>query len=118
MKKTSDKISVEKKSEDNDAARTNASPTVTRKRSNTVSRAPPSSTTPPSHLPCVVCGKLQHTETREKFRICESGHANRFIEAAIYFQDEICTRIADLEEDSRVWYVMIFTTTNAAWKHI
>ena len=104
MKETLDKISMEKRSEDNDAARTNSSPTVIRTRSNTVSRAPPSSTIPPSHLPCVVCGKLQHNGTREKFRIC--ARANRFIEAAIYFEDEIYTRTADLEEDSRVcvWY--------------
>ena len=70
-----------------------------RTRSNTVSRAPPSSTIPPSHLPNH--GKLQHNGTREKFS--ESARANRFIEAAIYFQDEIYTRIADLEEDSRVF---------------
>ena len=94
---------MEKKSEDNDAARTNSSPAVIQTRSNTVSRDQPSSTIRPSHLPCVVCGKLQHNGTREKFRICESARANRFIEAAIYFQDEIFTRRADLEEDSRVF---------------
>ena len=82
---------------DNDASRTNSSPTVIRTRSNTVSRVPP------SHLPSVVCGKLQHNGTREKFRVSESARANRFIEAAICFQDEIYTRIADLEEDLRVF---------------
>ena len=102
--KTLDKISVEKKSESNDAARTKSSLTAIRTRSNTVFRAPPSSTIPPSHLPCVVCGKLQHNGTREKFRICKSARANRFIETVFfYFQDEIYTRIADLEEDSRVF---------------
>ena len=90
MKKTPDKISVEKKSED-------------RTRSNTVSRVPPFGTIPPSHLPCVVCGKLQHNGTREKIRICESARANRFIEEAIYFQVDTYTRTADLEEDSRVF---------------
>ena len=82
MKKT-DKISVKKKSEDNDAARTNSSLTIIRTRSNTLSRAQPCSTISPSHRPCNFCGKLQHNGTREKFRICESARANRFIEAAV-----------------------------------
>ena len=58
---------------------------------------PPSSAIPHSHLPFVVCGKLQHNGTREKFRICESARANRFIEEAIYFQVETYTRTADLD---------------------
>ena len=32
---------------------------------------------------CVVCGKTQINEIREKFRFCEVPHAKKFLKAAI-----------------------------------
>ena len=52
---------------------------------------------------CVICGKTQHNGIREKFRICEAPRANKFLQAAIYLQDEVFTKNADLEEGSSVF---------------
>ena len=49
-----------------------------------------------------MCGKIQN-ETLEKFRICEPSRASKLLKAAIYLQDEVFTKIADLEEESHVF---------------
>ena len=62
---------------------------------------------PPLHVhkqKCIICCKTQlKGGIREKFRICESPRAKRFLEAAIYLQDQLYTRVADLEVDSQVF---------------
>ena len=52
---------------------------------------------------CIICWKTQHGNTRDKCRISESPRANVFLAAALYFQDAIYTRIADLQDDLRVF---------------
>lgn len=52
---------------------------------------------------CVVCGHKKHAGVREKYRICESKRALIFLEAAMYFQDEVYTRTCDLEDESSVF---------------
>ena len=52
---------------------------------------------------CIICEKTQHGNTRDKCRISETPRANAFLAAAMYFQDDIYTRVADLENDKSVF---------------
>ena len=45
----------------------------------------------------------QDNRMREKFRICAAYHASKVLQAAIYLQDEVFTKLADLEKESRVF---------------
>ncbi|KAH3892082.1 hypothetical protein DPMN_016194 [Dreissena polymorpha] len=56
---------------------------------------PPSCPKDPRTLLCVICGNVEHKRNRDKYRICEYGSAEKFVNAAIYFQDEVFTRVAD-----------------------
>ena len=38
-------------------------------------------------------------EISKIFRICEASRASKFLKAAIYLQDEVFTKIADLEKE-------------------
>ena len=44
-------------------------------------------------------GKIQNNGILEKLRICEPSCAIKFLKAANYLQDEVFTKIADLEEE-------------------
>ena len=52
---------------------------------------------------CIMYGKIQNNGILEKFRICESSCAIKFLKAANYLQDEVFTKIADLEEERCVF---------------
>ena len=56
---------------------------------------PPSCPKDPRTLICVICGNVEHKRNRDKYRICEYGSAEKFVNAAIHFQDEVFTRVAD-----------------------
>ncbi|KAH3850765.1 hypothetical protein DPMN_093238 [Dreissena polymorpha] len=56
---------------------------------------PPSCPKDPRTLICVICGNVEHKRNRDKYRICEYGSAEKFVNAAIYFQDEVFTRVED-----------------------
>ena len=47
---------------------------------------------------CVICGCKKHKGKYEKFRICEADRAKTFLSAALFFQDQVYTRICDLED--------------------
>ena len=47
--------------------------------------------------------KIQNNGILEKFRICEPSRASKFLKAANYLQDEVFTKIADSEEERRVF---------------
>ena len=49
-----------------------------------------------------MCSKIEN-EILEKFRICEPSRACKLLKEAIYLQDEVFTKIADLEKESRVF---------------
>ena len=51
----------------------------------------------------MICSKTQTNGIREKFRICEASSESKFLQAAIYLQDEVFTKIADLEKESCVF---------------
>ena len=73
-------------------------------RSSLSARQPPSTTLHVPKQKCIICCKTQlKGGIREKFRICEIPRAKRFLEAAIYLQDQLYTRVADLEVDSQVF---------------
>ena len=48
---------------------------------------------------CLICFKTQVGAIRDKYRICESPRAKRFLEATIHFQDELYRRVADLKAE-------------------
>ena len=77
-------------------------------RSSDTPRSGPSSEKRPERLRCVVCNKGQNKSNSEKFRLCECPRAKLFLDAATYFQDEIYTRIADVEDVSRVFGADLF----------
>ncbi|KAG8173412.1 hypothetical protein JTE90_021678 [Oedothorax gibbosus] len=72
-------------------------------RSSVVPRETPSSIFPQTHIRCIVCGLKSNHGIREKFRISESERAKHFLSATIYFQDDVYTRVADLESDTQVF---------------
>ena len=51
----------------------------------------------------MICDKTQTNGMREEFRICEASGESKILQAAIYLQDEIFTKIANLEKESCVF---------------
>lgn len=105
LKKSLEKIAAEKaNSEVSESEDDHANDEISRKtRSSVVPREPPSSIVRPTHIRCIVCGHQSHNGVRDKFRISEPERANNFLSAAIYFQDDVYTRVADLESDTQVF---------------
>ena len=58
-------------------------------RSSLKPRDKPSQTTSQHKLNCVICGKCQHNNVTEKFRICEDERAKFLLEAATLLQDDV-----------------------------
>ena len=57
---------------------------------------------------CVICRKIQNNGILEKFRICEPARASKTLKAAIYLQDDVFTKIANLEIKSRVFHADLY----------
>ena len=72
-------------------------------RSSTTPRERPSSEQDLTKQVCVICTKTLHKGERQKFRICESPRAKLFLKSTSYLQDEVFSRVADLESESRVF---------------
>ena len=51
---------------------------------------------------CVIWGQTQNNGVKEKFRICKASYSSKFLLVAIYLQDEVFTKIAYLQKESRV----------------
>ena len=47
---------------------------------------------------CTVCGIVKQKGDRQKFRICEDVCAQKLLEAAVFFQDEVYYRTSDLQD--------------------
>ncbi|KAH3840205.1 hypothetical protein DPMN_113650 [Dreissena polymorpha] len=56
---------------------------------------PPSCPKDPRTFICVICDNVKQKRNRDKYRICEYGSAEKFINAARHFQDEVFTKVAD-----------------------
>ena len=76
---------------------------VSLSRSSTAPQERPSSEQHVTKQVCVICTKTQHKGERQKFRICESPRAKLFLKATSYLQDEVFSRVADLESESTVF---------------
>ena len=50
------------------------------------------------HKKCVVCGFVKHRGDYEKYRISETNRAMKFLEAAVFMQDDVYTRTCDLQD--------------------
>ena len=44
---------------------------------------------------CVIFGKTKRNRIKEKFRVCEASRANKCLQAAIYLQDKVFTKVED-----------------------
>jgi len=58
----------------------------------------------------VICNHVRHSGVRQKFRICESDRATRFLNATMHFQHEVFTRVCDLQDPAAV-----FSATGLFW---
>ncbi|KAH3741765.1 hypothetical protein DPMN_048491 [Dreissena polymorpha] len=56
---------------------------------------PPSCPKDPRTMICVICSNEEHNRNRDKYSICKYGSAERFVNAARHFHDEVSTRVAD-----------------------
>lgn len=52
---------------------------------------------------CVICGTARRNNTYEKFRISERPRAEAFLKAAAVLQDEVFTRVCDLQNAESVF---------------
>jgi hypothetical protein len=52
---------------------------------------------------CVICGNLKHHGTYDKFRISEHQRAQHFLQATIYFQDDVYVRTCDIQDIAGVF---------------
>ncbi|KAG8196931.1 hypothetical protein JTE90_027634 [Oedothorax gibbosus] len=103
LKKSLEKIAAEKANVAVESEDDIANDGISRKsRSSVVPRETPSSIFPQTHIRCIVCGLKSNHGIREKFQISESERAKHFLSATIYFQDDVYTRVADLESDTQV----------------
>lgn len=86
---------VEDQSIEQESQKTKATEQRKSLRGNAAKLEPPSSDKDPNKLPCVICGKIKHKDSRMKYRFCEYESATKFIGAARHNQDDVFTRIAD-----------------------
>ena len=67
------------------------------------SRTEPSTAKDIIKIKSIICSKTQHAGVREKFRMSECPRAQRFLQAVLYFQDDVYTKVADLEDEASVF---------------
>ena len=76
------------------------------------SRPPPNPKSATSFLlykqKCMICDKLSHKKDFQKFRISESSRATSFLNATVFFQDEVFTRTCDLQDEHAVFGADLF----------
>jgi hypothetical protein len=61
---------------------------------------------------CVVCGQIKYKGDCEKFRMSECERAEKFLQATVYFQDEVYTRTCDLQDIQSVFGADLFCHKN------
>lgn len=114
LKKTLDKISEGKSRQDRDANNVAGSSETQDASSWRSTRAKAKPRRPPGMLidcyrkECVVCGQIKYKGDFEKFRICEGDRAWKFLQATVYFQDEVYTRTCDLQDVQSVFGADLF----------
>ena len=68
-----------------------------------MSRTEPSSRKEIIKIKCIICCKTQHGGIREKFRMSEYPRPQKFIKATLFLQDDVYTRVADLEDERSIF---------------
>lgn len=71
-------------------------------RSHSALRSPPN----PKNLlrvNCIICDKMSYKKDAKKYRISESNRAISFLEAANFFQDDVFSRVCDLQDEHAVF---------------
>ncbi len=72
-------------------------------RSSLSPRDPPSQHKSKYTTKCVICNQFKKWGTYDKYRISEDGKADTFLDATIYFQDEVFVRTSDLQDKAAVF---------------
>lgn len=67
---------------------------------------------------CVICGHLKGFGTYKKYRLSENESAKRFLDATIYFKDEVYTRTCDLNNKESVFAADLYYHTKCLRKYI
>ena len=86
-------------------------------RSNLNQRAPPSQGSDVYKLSCVICGHIKHQTIYDKYRISECDQTTKFLQAAVYCQDEVFVRTCDLKM-SKPFLELIFIIMQVAFVDI
>ena len=66
----------------------------------------------------VCCGYAKHKGEYEKFRLSESDRAKKFLDAAVFFQDETYLRTCDLQDISAVFGADLYFHKNCVRKYL
>ena len=61
---------------------------------------------------CIVCGNISYKDDVVKYRISECERAKKFLEAAVYFQDNVYVRTCDLQNEHAVFGADIYYHKN------
>ena len=69
-------------------------------------------------VPCVICGHIKHNGEYNKYRICESTRAEKFLEAAMFLKDDTYTRTCDLNSTSSIFGADIYYHKNCFKKYL
>ena len=67
---------------------------------------------------CVCCGYAKHKGENEKFRLSESDRAKKFLDAAVFFQDETYLGTCDLQDISAVFGADLYFHKNCVRKYL
>ena len=87
-------------------------------RSASTPRSQPISTPDFYKLPCAVCGFVKHNNDYSKCRISETDRATNFLKAAVYFKDDVYTRVCDLDNVPAVFGADIYCHKNCIRRYI
>ena len=81
-------------------------------RSSVGKRKQPSQNIYTYHLKCVICDKVQDKGISTKYRVSEKCRAENLIEAAFFLQDNVYTKISDLDTSQKVFGADVFYHDN------
>lgn len=101
-------IAKSKISDQTSSAESANEPELRRVRSQGISRPPPSPRCDIYSHKCVICSHVKHLNVYEKFRICETDRAKKFLEATVFLQDYVYSRTCDLQDEHSVFGADLF----------
>jgi hypothetical protein len=115
------KQSVPDLSSGDDASTQSPTPTTTRSQSSSMRTRPcvaPGRATVYYQYTCVICGNKSVNREFAKYRICESNRANTFLDATVYFQDDVFRRTSDLQDEYAVYGSDVYYHKQCMCKYI